>query len=77
MVEWIYGTKMDHKWYQSGPGGEGERGNRKSTKEKEKANVKKQNIILFEMWGDVLKNRRAQRLGVYCSFFNKYDTNGI
>ena len=26
--------------------------------------------VLFEMWGDCLKNQRAQRLGVYQGFMN-------
>ena len=31
----------------------------------------------FEMWGDFLKNRTAQRLGVYYGFINKCDKHGI
>ena len=29
------------------------------------------------MWGDVLKNRRAQRLGVYSGFMNKSDKHVV
>ena len=33
--------------------------------------------VCVEKWGEFLKNRRAQRLGVYCGIMNKLDTNCI
>ena len=75
------GTKIEHKWDQSGSGGrEGATENQqKYNKVKTNANVKNQNKknYVFEMWGDLLKNRRAQRLGVYQGFFNKCNKNDI
>ena len=33
--------------------------------------------MLFERWGEILKNRRAKRLDVYRGFMNKCDKRGI
>ena len=63
------GTDIDQKWDRSGPKGRQwvPRKQHKYEKVKnmqtQKNNMRKH--IFFEMWGELLKNRRAQRLGVY------------
>ena len=71
------GTKIDHKWDHSGPGGgEGATDNQQQQYEKVKNNANANNPnmkTLFLKCGAW----RAQRLGVYCGFINKCDRNDI
>ena len=61
------------------PGGGGVPENQRKYEKVKKANEQhnhKRNIC-FEMWGDFLKKRRAQRLGVYCGIMKTSDNNVV
>ena len=81
-------TKTEQQWDPNRPhtgpiwpsgGGKGQPKINTNIKSIKNANVKNPNKkkVVFEIWCDFLKNRRAQRLGVYLGFFNKCDTNDI
>ena len=60
---------------QFGPGGHGYPKINENMNKYLKTKRKKTNEgnLCFEMWGEILKNGRAQRLGVYCGIIKKRD----
>ena len=76
-------TKIDHKWDQSGPGRGGQvvpenqrkYDKKKKTRKSNKTNILDNVLFFVEIWDDVRKIRRAQRLGIYCGIINNGDKN--
>ena len=46
------------------------------TKKPKRKEPTKESTFVFERWGDVLKHRRVQRLGVHCGIMKKRKEDG-
>ena len=59
--------------------GKGVPENQRKSEKLKNAKVKKQNKknLFLSMWGEFLKSRRAQRLGIYCGIIDNCDKQCI
>ena len=70
-------TKMEPIWAGGGKGQPKINENMKKYKKRKRKEAKQEKNVVFEIWCDFLKNRRAQRLGVYRGVSSKCNKNAI